>query len=52
MDRTEFLQELNNRVDLQKYLFIRGFLITDQEFSDLSVFPFYGNWNVEKRGGI
>lgn len=52
MDRAEFLQELNNRVDLQKYLFIRGFLVTDQELSDLSLFPFYGNWNVEKRGGF
>ena len=39
-----FKQMIEIREDLQKYLFIRGFLLTDKEL-DLSVFPFYGHWN-------
>ena len=39
-----FKQMIETREDLQKYLFIRGFLLTDEEL-DLSVFPFYGHWN-------
>lgn len=44
-------QQLDNRLDLQKYLFVRGFLITGNEFSGVNEFPFYGNWNSEKIGG-
>ena len=44
-----FKQMIENREDLQKYLFIRGFLLTDEEV-DLSVFPFYGHWNKTKIG--
>jgi len=40
--------QLDLRPDLQKYLFIRGFLITTEDISDISSFPFYGNWNKEK----
>lgn len=35
--------ELDGRPDLQKYLFCRGFLITDSVVN-LSEYPFYGNW--------
>ncbi len=34
---------LNNHVDLQKYLFCRGFLLTDA-LVNLADFPFYGHW--------
>ena len=34
---------LDQRPDLQNYLFRRGFLITNRE-PDLTVYPFYNNW--------
>lgn len=44
-------QQLKNKPEFQKYLFERGFLITDHELSgSLSGYPFYGNWNTEKLG--
>ena len=36
---------LEQNVDLQEFLFIRGFLITTNKNYDLNNFPFYGNWN-------
>ena len=39
----QFKCMIETRTDLQKYLFIRGFLLTDRAV-DLSAFPFYGNW--------
>ena len=41
--------ELDRRPDLQKYLFCRGFLITDSKV-DLSKYPFYGNWSIHEIG--
>ncbi len=41
---------LDERVDLQQFLFIRGFLITDKEITDIKSFPFYNNWRQEKHG--
>ena len=46
LSQTEFKKALENRPDLQKFLFIRGFLITDREIEDMSGFPFYGNWKA------
>ena len=44
-------QQLKNKPEFKKYLFKRGFLITDYELSgSLSEYPFYGNWNTEKIG--
>lgn len=40
---------LDNRVDLQKYLFCRGFLLTDHDL-DTELYPFYGNWNMTNLG--
>ena len=40
---------MDARPDLQKYLFIRGFLLTDKE-TELSAFPFYGHWNQTSIG--
>lgn len=42
---------LNSRSDLRKYLFIRGFLLTDRANLNLSEFPFYENWKKEALGG-
>ena len=36
---------IEKRKDLQEYLFVRGFLLSDSKNIDLAVFPFYGNWN-------
>lgn len=36
---------LEKNVDLQQFLFIRGFLITTDKSYDINQFPFYGNWN-------
>ena len=38
-------KELNNRPDLQKHLFEKGYLITDAELDNINDYPFYGNWN-------
>lgn len=41
---TELKQMLDQRSDLQPYLFCRGFLVTDRKL-DMAAYPFYGNWN-------
>lgn len=41
---------LNNKKHLREFLFIRGFLITNKEVTDVESFPFYGNWKKEKHG--
>ena len=41
----------DKKPDLQKFLFIRGFLITDKKIENLEAFPFYGNWNETQRDG-
>lgn len=43
---------LKNNKDLQKHLFVRGFLISNQEIKDTTDFPFYGNWRSEKHGNF
>lgn len=44
--------ELNMREDLRKYLFIRGFLLTDDTDLSGSSFPFYGAWNKTDLSGF
>ena len=36
-----FREMIEKRQDLQKYLFIRGFLLTDDDSIDINSFPFY-----------
>lgn len=48
MDNIGLKKILSENKELQKDLFIRGFLITDREIKDIGSFPFYGNWKVEK----
>lgn len=42
--------QLDKKQHLQKYLFIRGFLISNKEIENMDQFPFYGNWKKEKHG--
>ncbi len=49
MEITKFKQKLNDRPDLQPYLYRRGFIISQKKF-DMDIFPFYGNWRVAKMG--
>ena len=44
-----FKKMIESREDLQKYLFIRGFLLTDNNL-DISAYPFYGHWSQTKIG--
>lgn len=41
---------LDNNKKLQEHLFVRGFLITDNDNLNLQHFPFYGNWKCKKHG--
>ena len=51
MDNDSFINMLETHPELKQDVFIRGFLITDAVISDLSAFPFYGNWEIEQHGG-
>ena len=51
MNKTEFAAMLVQYPELKSDLFIRGFLITDEDIADLTGFPFYGNWKKEQYGG-
>ncbi len=48
LSKKEFIDKMNKNKELRKFLFIRGFLITDRKIKDLEEFPFYGNWRYEK----
>ena len=37
------MEELKIKDNLKKFLFIRGFVLTNKNL-DLKVFPFYNNW--------
>ncbi|MDO4467698.1 MAG: asparagine synthase-related protein [Bacillota bacterium] len=52
MNQKEFIQMLDTHTELKKDLFIRGFLISDDQNIDTSTFPFYGNWNEIKKGNF
>ena len=51
MKKEEMISLLNERKDLQNFLFIRGFLITTKEI-DTDGFPFYNNWSKTKKGNF
>lgn len=50
MTNTELIKLLKPHKELQKYLFVRGFLLTNRDDLDLNEFPFYGNWTREAMG--
>ena len=39
-----------DKKDLQQYLFVRGFLITDKDDIDVNTYPFFGNWTKASIG--
>lgn len=42
---------LDQRIDLQKHLFVRGFLITNEDLIDIKgSYPFYSNWKLNQIG--
>ena len=48
--RDSLESRLQDRPELQKHLFEKGFLITDKAVADLAGYPFYGNWTVYEAG--
>ena len=46
---SNLISMLDNRKDLQRYLFCRGFMLTNSEVN-LSAFPFYGHWKNTQIG--
>lgn len=44
-------EALDKRPELQKFLFIRGFLASDKKIKNINDFPFYGNWNEKQKDG-
>ncbi len=46
-----FKSFIENKEEYKKYLFIRGFLLTDRDDIDIKAFPFYQNWNKTTIGG-
>jgi len=52
MEEKKILDVLETKPYLKKDLFIRGFLITENEPNNLDDFPFYGNWNIEYHNGF
>ena len=45
MDKTSIMSVLHDRPDMQKKLFIRGFLMTNDPTLQPDAYPFYGAWN-------
>ena len=43
---------LDQHDDLRKFLFIRGFLVTNDPAIPEDGFPFYGNWKCNRLGGM
>lgn len=48
LSKKEFITNMQQNEQLQKFLFIRGFLITTKRIGNLDDFPFYGNWEYEQ----
>ena len=44
-------EALDKRPELQKFLFIRGFLVSDKRIESLAGFPLYNNWNEAQKDG-
>lgn len=42
----DVVKNLNNMPEINKHLFVRGFLLSTNKDLDLTSFPFYNNWNV------
>ncbi len=45
MSKESIIESMNKRADLRKFLFIRGFLLTDNQEISGTGFPFYSEWS-------
>ena len=45
-----FREMIDEKADLQKYMFCRGFFVCDRNDIDINEFPFYGHWTKETIG--
>ena len=43
---------LEQHEDLRQFLFVRGFLMTDNDQVPAEGYPFYGAWNCETHGAF
>ena len=50
MDKNGMKALLDEKTDVRKHLFEKGFLITDEDINGLDKYPFYGNWCITKVG--
>lgn len=41
-------EKLNKEKEMQKQLYVRGFLVTDDESISVEGYPFYNNWTITK----
>lgn len=41
---------MEQREDLREFLFVRGFLLTDDPMVSKDGYPFYGTWKCEQHG--
>lgn len=44
----DFKSKLDVHKNLQRFLYIRGYLLTNYQSIDINKYPFYGNWNKIK----
>ena len=53
MNKSEEIKEiLVEYPQYQEALFVRGYLITNDDFSNLNSYPFYGYWNHSELGKL
>lgn len=45
-------EELDQAPEMRRFLFEKGFLITDAELDNVDEFPFYGNWDKTEIGSF
>ncbi len=52
MNSEQLKSVLDEKEENRKFLFIRGFLVSDNKLEKLDEFPFYGSWKYEERLGF
>lgn len=52
MDKEQLIKVLDEKAENRKFLFIRGFLVSNKEVEGTDSFPFYGTWNHQERQGF
>ena len=52
MNKSEEIKEILVEYPQYQALFVRGYLITNDDFSNLNSYPFYGYWNHSELGKL